>query len=149
MERSLAVRSLAETQESHGATEATPHLREAPVQRRAELGTSGEHQWPPLSMPTREGEEFLRELRDVLEEAREKRRNWPGANLCAAQALIDGALLSARTELLCGGGEQLRVEIPNFVYLVALTLAGQREAERAQAEASRRFAGPRATPQDP
>lgn len=93
-------------------------------------------------VPPRRGarNELLHELSVALDEAFTEHRARPGANLPVAEALIDGALVSARTELIQHGEESLRGEIPNLVHLLVLVLADPDAAERARGRASRRLA---------
>lgn len=52
------------------------------------------------------------------------------------RAVLDGAQLAARTELLIGDAEGVRRLIPTFVFLIVLPLAGESAAHRAHERAS-------------
>jgi|GEM_PF-5301307 len=96
--------------------------------------------WPPTSVPGRAERELLAALRVLL--ARVADANYAGLPTSGARravlAALDGAQLTARTELLHGdGGDSLRRLIPSFVYLVVLPLGEREAALRAASQVGR------------
>jgi hypothetical protein len=100
-------------------------------------------------MPDPAAESALLEVKETLGRIAERHWGAPGAARGGARGLLDAALLCARTELLGGEPERLREEIPNFAYLLVLTLAGREAAGRAREEAARRLGEGRPAPRGP
>jgi hypothetical protein len=81
-------------------------------------------------MPTREGEQLLEGLRAALARLADSRRQEPGDGAAAVCAVLDGAQLAARCSILLGRTDELRSELPGFVYLAVLSVSGEAEALR-------------------
>jgi hypothetical protein len=105
-----------ESVDGNGALREEPHDKARPAE------------WPPISMPSKEGEELVVGLRTGLERLADSRRQKPGEGATAVSAALDGAQLAARCDILMGQTEQLRQLLPTFAYLVVLPLSGEAEA---------------------
>lgn len=102
--------------------------------------TTFDRDWPPTAMPNPADRAFLLALRTFLRGIAEAHGLGRTANRSTARAVhaaLDGAHLTARTELLLGDPDALHELIPGFTYLVVLPLAGESAALRA-AEAPQR-----------
>jgi hypothetical protein len=97
--------------------------------------------WPPVAMPEPADRELLAALRAALTRLADCHRvAGPERDDRHLTAILDGAHLTARTELLVGGGaEQVRLMVPGLVYLVVLGAADEHAARRAAAQAELRF----------
>lgn len=104
----------------------------APVER---LGRS--QKWPPISMEREDDEALLIGFREGLERLADARRREPGEAEPAIRAVLDGAQLAARCEILNGRREKLRRLLPTFAYLVVLPVAAEGEADRVAERAER------------
>lgn len=97
--------------------------------------------WPPVTMSDPADREVLVELRARLSGVADahglSRHPVDTAAARAARAALDGALLTAHTELVTGDRQGLRELIPTFVYLIVLPLAGDAAALSAGQEAER------------
>jgi hypothetical protein len=100
-----------------------------------------DQQWPPIAMRCREDEELLLGLRQGLARLASSRRQGPTDGELSLCAVLDGAQLLARTEILDGQTEDLRRLLPAFAYLVMLPIVGEVEADRVAGRAAKLVAG--------
>src|SRR3982751_3634921 len=90
--------------------------------------------WPPFETPAGVDGHLLAGLRAALARVAEEQGLKPYSDASpvrAVRAVLDGAQLTARTELLSGNEEEVRRLIPTFVYLVVLPVAGENAARHA------------------
>jgi hypothetical protein len=88
-------------------------------------------------MQREEDEALLVGFREGLARLADSRRREPGEAERAIRAVLDGAQLAARCEILNGHRERLRQLLPTFAYLVMLPVAGEGEADRVAERAER------------
>lgn len=101
----------------------------------AELGAetdqlSQSQEWPPITMPREEDEVLLARFRAGLARLAESLRRRPGEGDHAVRAVLDGAQLTIRTDILTGHRKDLPELLPSFAYLVVLSVADEAQAQR-------------------
>jgi len=102
--------------------------------RNQPLETSPFEGWPPFETQAGVDGNLLAGLRAALARVAEEQGLKPHSDVStvrAVRAVLDGAQLTARTELLSGNEEEVRRLIPTFVYLVVLPVAGENAARHA------------------
>lgn len=94
------------------------------------VGPSRAPEWPPVAMPREEDQVLLAGFRGGLARLADAVRRQPGEASEAVRAVLDGAQLTVRTEILTGRGEDVPDLLASFCYLLVLQVRDEPEAGR-------------------
>jgi len=98
--------------------------------------------WPPVRMPREEDELLLAGILEALSRLADFHRRRPGEGEPAVRAVLDGAHMTIRSEILTGNSSELNQLLPALAFLVVLPLTGEGPAHHVAERATQLISCP-------